>query len=40
MARADVPQAVSLTRQFATLCPDGASCMYLPLARTSHQGPE
>jgi amino-acid N-acetyltransferase len=31
MARADVPEAVSLTRQFASLCPDSASCMYLPL---------
>ncbi|MDC1287852.1 arsenic resistance N-acetyltransferase ArsN2 [Gammaproteobacteria bacterium] len=31
MARADVPEAVSLTRQFTSLCPDSASCMYLPL---------
>ena len=31
MARADVPKAVSLTRQFGSLCPDSASCMYLPL---------
>ncbi len=33
MARADVPKAVSLTRQFASLCPDSASCMYLPLQK-------
>jgi amino-acid N-acetyltransferase len=34
MARADVPKAVSLTRQFASLCPDSASCMYFPLERS------
>ena len=33
MARADVPKAVSLTRQFASLCPDSACCMYFPLER-------
>lgn len=33
MARADVPKAVSRTRQFASLCPDSASCMYLLLQR-------
>jgi len=32
MARADVPQAVSRTRQFVSLCPDSASCMCLPLS--------
>ena len=31
MARDDVPKEVSLTRQFASLCPDSACCMYLPL---------
>ena len=31
MARADVPEAVSLTRQFVSLCPDSAICMYLLL---------
>jgi amino-acid N-acetyltransferase len=40
MARDDVPKVVSLTRQFASLCPDSASCMYLPLARISRQGPK
>jgi len=33
MARADVPKAVSLTRQFASLCPHNASCMYLALQK-------
>ena len=33
MARAEVPTAVSQTRQFASLCPDSASCMYFPLQR-------
>ena len=32
-ARADVPNAISLTRQFMTLCPDSASCMCLLLQR-------
>ena len=31
VARADVPKAVTLTRQFSALCPDSASCMYLRL---------
>ena len=31
MVRADVPKVVSLTRQFASLCPESASCMHLPL---------
>lgn len=29
--RADVPQALTRTRQFSSLCPDSASCMCLPL---------
>ena len=33
MARADVPELISMTRQFVSLCPDSASCMYLPLRR-------
>ena len=33
MARADVPKAISLTRQFTSLCPESASCLYLPLER-------
>ena len=33
MVRADVPKVISLTRQFASLCPDSARCMYLPLQR-------
>jgi len=33
MARADVPEAVSLTRQFVLLCPDSAICMQLPLQK-------
>jgi amino-acid N-acetyltransferase len=33
MARADAPKAVSRTRQFASLCPDSASCMCLLLQR-------
>ena len=31
--RADVPRALTRTRQFSTLCPDSASCMWLPLQR-------
>jgi N-acetylglutamate synthase-like GNAT family acetyltransferase len=31
IARADVPAAVCLTRQFVSLCPQSASCMCLPL---------
>lgn len=31
IARADVPTAVSQTRQFVSLCPDSASCMCLSL---------
>ena len=31
--RADVPQALTRTRQFSSLCPDSASCMCLPLQR-------
>lgn len=31
VARTDVPLALTRTRQFSTLCPDSASCMYLPL---------
>jgi len=31
IARADVPRAVCLTRQFVSLCPDSACCMCLPL---------
>ena len=30
--RAAVPAAISQTRQFAALCPDSASCLYLPLS--------
>ena len=33
VARVDVPLAVTRTRQFSSLCPDSASCMYLPLQR-------
>jgi amino-acid N-acetyltransferase len=29
--RTDVPLALTRTRQFSSLCPDSASCMYLPL---------
>jgi amino-acid N-acetyltransferase len=29
--RTEVPEAVCLTRQFVSLCPDSASCMCLPL---------
>lgn len=31
--RAAVPAAITQTRQFAALCPDSASCLYLPLPR-------
>lgn len=33
MPRADVPRALARTRQFSSLCPHSASCMYLPLQR-------
>ena len=33
VARADVPLAVTRTRQFSSLCPESASCMCLPLQR-------
>jgi amino-acid N-acetyltransferase len=33
IARVDVPEAVRLTRQFVSLCPESASCMCLPLPR-------
>ena len=31
--RAEVPAAITRTRQFASLCPDSASCLCLPLPR-------
>jgi len=31
--RAAVPPAIARTRQFSSLCPDSASCLYLPLPR-------
>ena len=31
--RADVPVAITRTRQFSSLCPDSASCLFLPLPR-------
>ena len=31
VVRADVPKPITLTRQFSSLCPESASCMYLAL---------
>jgi len=33
--RADVPLAITRTRQFSSLCPDSADCLCLPLPRGS-----
>lgn len=33
VARAGVPPAIIRTRQFASLCPDSASCLFQPLPR-------
>lgn len=33
VARGEVPSDIMKTRQFSTLCPDSASCLYLPLPR-------
>ena len=33
VARADVPPDIVRTRQFSALCPDSASCLFLPLPR-------
>jgi N-acetylglutamate synthase-like GNAT family acetyltransferase len=36
--RGGVPAAIRQTRQFASLCPDSASCLYLPLPRDRSPG--
>ena len=33
VARSEVPVAITRTRQFSSLCPDSASCLFLPLPR-------